>query len=123
MSNSDLKLVLENVFDSDIWITESLNLMNFTLEVIQNSITPYGYDFQRVITSTIKCNDCYWQGREEDLVRGEDKESFFDGCPICNTDEYLMNISPKIQFTPVDSNGEPLSEELILECIFEYNFL
>ena len=46
----------------------------------------------------------YRQGREEDLVRGEDKESFFDGCPICNTDEYLMNISPKIQFTPVDSN-------------------
>ena len=40
----------------------------------------------------ITCNNCEWRGEEEDLVRGEDEDGFFDGCPNCKTDGYLADI-------------------------------
>lgn len=48
--------------------------------------------FADYIPNNIRCNNCYWYGEEQDLERGEDEESAFDGCPTCNTDNYLMDI-------------------------------
>lgn len=47
----------------------------------------------------VKCNNCEWEGHENDLEIFEDdlKEQrfdklFFKGCPNCKTDDYLMDI-------------------------------
>ena len=45
----------------------------------------------------IRCNNCYWEGEEEDLKDFVDLESkkevlYFKGCPNCKTDEYLMDL-------------------------------
>ena len=48
---------------------------------------------------TVRCNNCYWVGREDDLQTfvdmGENigKEiNYYKGCPNCKTDDYLMDI-------------------------------
>lgn len=41
---------------------------------------------------SILCCKCDWKGEEEDLVRGQDGRGAFDGCPVCNTDEYLKDM-------------------------------
>ena len=38
---------------------------------------------------TIRCNNCYWVGQEDDLKQLEDE---INGCPNCETDGYLMDI-------------------------------
>jgi Zn finger protein HypA/HybF involved in hydrogenase expression len=47
----------------------------------------------------VRCNNCDWEGYENDLEIIEDtfKEERFDrlflkGCPNCKTDDYLMDI-------------------------------
>ncbi len=40
----------------------------------------------------VRCNNCWWYGEEQDLIRGYDEGGAFDGCPKCKTDTYLMNI-------------------------------
>lgn len=47
----------------------------------------------------VRCNNCGWQGFEEQLVLGEDEEGFYKGCPMGSTEIYckqadhcLMNI-------------------------------
>ena len=40
----------------------------------------------------VRCNNCWWTGEEEKLVRGHDINGGFDGCPNCETDTYLMDI-------------------------------
>lgn len=44
---------------------------------------------------TILCCMCAWEGVESDLVKGEDEDGCFDGCPQCNTDKFLGDISGK----------------------------
>jgi hypothetical protein len=51
----------------------------------------------------VRCNNCDWEGYENDLEIFEDtfKEErfdreFFKGCPNCKTDDYLMDIENKI---------------------------
>ena len=41
----------------------------------------------------VRCNMCFWVGEDEDLERYFDKEEqqYFDGCPECKTDHYLMD--------------------------------
>lgn len=48
--------------------------------------------FSDYIPNNIRCNNCCWYGEEQDLIRGEDEEGLFDGCPTCDTDNYLMDI-------------------------------
>jgi len=42
----------------------------------------------------VRCNNCYWQGYEEDLpvFLDEKNKEHFHGCPNCRTDEYIMNL-------------------------------
>lgn len=40
----------------------------------------------------VRCNMCEWEGYENDLVSYEDEDGFFNGCPNCKTDYYLMDI-------------------------------
>ena len=40
----------------------------------------------------VKCNNCDWEGYENDLEIFEDEGGFFKGCPNCETDSYLMDI-------------------------------
>jgi NAD-dependent SIR2 family protein deacetylase len=40
----------------------------------------------------IKCTNCESKLNEDDLIRGEDDEGSFDGCPTCETDHYLMDL-------------------------------
>lgn len=47
------------------------------------------------LSPTVHCNMCDWEGYENDLVRGEDEDGCFDGCPQCNTDHFLGDISEK----------------------------
>ena len=58
----------------------------------------------------IRCNNCYWRGRDdEDLYFFEDKsfpENSFSGCPKCETDEYLMDIEDKKVETPYGDYSE-----------------
>ena len=52
--------------------------------------------------NTLRCNMCMWEGEEEDLVMFKDEDGFGKGCPICQTDHYLMdienNVHPSILF-------------------------
>lgn len=41
----------------------------------------------------VKCNSCGWQGYEDELILCVDDEGFFNGCPHCLTDSYLMDVS------------------------------
>jgi hypothetical protein len=46
----------------------------------------------------VRCNKCYWGGAEEELlICYEDDDSKrehpFEGCPLCKTDAYLMDIN------------------------------
>jgi hypothetical protein len=43
--------------------------------------------------NTVRCNTCDWEGQECDLVRFHDGDDVGDGCPICVTDDCLMDIS------------------------------
>ena len=40
----------------------------------------------------IKCNNCDWQGDENELKIIREQEEFFKGCPNCETDSYLSEI-------------------------------
>lgn len=46
----------------------------------------------------VGCNNCGWEGEEEDLkdftdLEGQHKEIlYFKGCPNCKTDSYLVDI-------------------------------
>lgn len=40
----------------------------------------------------VRCNMCGWEGYENDLVLCEDEGGFFNGCPNCKKDDYLMDI-------------------------------
>lgn len=48
----------------------------------------------------VRCNNCYWEGDEEDLETMVDLSDndidhdiqYLRGCPECRTDEYLMDI-------------------------------
>lgn len=47
----------------------------------------------------VRCNNCEWQGKEEDLVllqeepqEGDVDIDFYTGCPNCKTDAYLADI-------------------------------
>jgi len=45
----------------------------------------------------VKCNNCDWFGREKQLNEYYDDENgrYISGaCPICNTDDYLMDVHP-----------------------------
>lgn len=39
----------------------------------------------------VKCNMCEWEGMEDDLELLYDGE-YYNGCPKCKTDAYLMDI-------------------------------
>lgn len=43
---------------------------------------------------TVICNMCGWEGVEEDLLQFKDgiTDEFCKGCPLCKTDQYLMDI-------------------------------
>jgi hypothetical protein len=66
---------------------------NFTLQ--------YYYSLLKntIMENTVRCNNCDWEGVEEELQMFEDKtnansidRSFFKGCPNCETDDYLMDL-------------------------------
>lgn len=40
----------------------------------------------------VTCNNCDWEGNESDLIQGKDEEGYFNGCPNCETDSYLMDL-------------------------------
>ena len=40
----------------------------------------------------VRCNNCNWQGEEEDLVPFDDADGGGFGCPTCKTDHYLTDI-------------------------------
>ena len=98
----DLKLLLESIWDNkDLWVTENLNLMNFGANQVLEAITPYGYDFQRKV------------GKIYTEKEPENKSNLLD----------YVEVKKQIFYQPVDSEGTPLKEELILECIFEQFFV
>lgn len=49
---------------------------------------------------TVRCNNCFWIGAEDELETFVDLETetvgkevhYLRGCPECGTDEYLMDI-------------------------------
>lgn len=51
-------------------------------------------------TSTVRCNNCLWEGVEDELETFVDLETevvgneihYLRGCPECETDEYLTDI-------------------------------
>ena len=56
---------------------------------------------QKIMEATIViCNNCNWQGEEDELEVFEDTTEviesidrcFFKGCPNCETDDFLMDI-------------------------------
>jgi len=58
--------------------------------------------------NTVRCNNCMWEGVEDDLKTFTDlgdnlghNVEYFKGCPDCQTDSYLMDleISPEQKTT------------------------
>lgn len=51
--------------------------------------------------NTVRCNNCFWEGNEEELQTFVDLSDndishdigYIRGCPNCETDEYLMDIN------------------------------
>lgn len=98
----DLKLLLDSLWiNEDLWLTKNLNLMNFGANQVLEAIKPYGYDFQRKV------------GRIYIEKVPENKSILSD----------YIEVKNQVFYQPVDSNGVPLKEELILECIFEQYFV
>ena len=48
--------------------------------------------FSDYVENAIRCNNCYWKGNEDDLLRLENEDGALDGCPNCKTDNYLMDL-------------------------------
>lgn len=48
----------------------------------------------KIFTSECVCNNCmtYFKS-DDDLIDGEDEDGKFKGCPECNTDSYLMDLT------------------------------
>ncbi len=47
----------------------------------------------RIEQKTIRCNNCYRLFTNDDeLEIIPDGKEFFKGCPVCKTDEYLMDL-------------------------------
>jgi hypothetical protein len=42
--------------------------------------------------ATIRCNECWWHGTENDLKLFTQMEEHIKGCPKCMTDQYLYNL-------------------------------
>jgi len=42
--------------------------------------------------ATIRCNECWWHGTEDDLKLFTQMEEHIKGCPKCMTDQYLYNL-------------------------------
>lgn len=40
----------------------------------------------------VTCNNCDWEGKENELIQGKDEEGYFNGCPNCETDSFLMDL-------------------------------
>ena len=40
----------------------------------------------------VRCTECDWEGDKDDLIECYDEGEHFDGCPNCETDEYLEDI-------------------------------
>ena len=101
-SKEDLELMLESLWDNKkLWIEENLNLNNFGANQVSEAIVPYDYDMQR------KVGNIY----SEDLP--DDKTDFLS----------YIKVKKQIFYQPVDIEGKPLSEELILKCIFQQYFI
>ncbi len=46
-----------------------------------------------VITDNIRCNNCYRVFKDEDELEFlENEDGEFKGCPVCETDDYLMDL-------------------------------
>ena len=53
----------------------------------------------------VRCNNCEWEGYEEDLQIFTDLSDnnvshdihYFKGCPNCKTDDYLMDIENEVK--------------------------
>ena len=62
--------------------------------------------------TSIRCNMCYWEGSEEELKTFVDLSDndishdvgYFSGCPNCETDDYLMDISEEETQEYLDEN-------------------
>ena len=60
------------------------------------------------------CNNCMWEGNENDLkliVDLSDNDishdiNYMKGCPNCETDSYLMDAEQKINTLKTKSNGQ-----------------
>lgn len=52
---------------------------------------------------TVRCNNCYWTGVEDELQTFVDLSdqlvghdiNYFKGCPECKTDDYLIDLNPE----------------------------
>lgn len=43
-----------------------------------------------------RCNNCWWEGLESDLVLLGDGPEWFKGCPNCLDDGYLIDIEEEV---------------------------
>ena len=96
---SDLKLILEITWESPVWVEKKLKLEDFTIDQVLSSLEPYGYTMKRKNSIVYSTPEDYKDCKHINLIEND-----------------------VIFYQPVDSEDNPLSEEIVLECIFEQLF-
>jgi len=95
---SGSKVLWEDVYDESKF-EEALHTMirkaDSEYGITWDTIDFYLDEYCSTVNYTVKCCNCEFRGEEEDLVPFKDKDGFGNGCPICETDEYLADIEPK----------------------------
>ena len=78
-------------------------------------------DCEEFVENTVRCNNCYWEDCEDNLKTFVDMSEhigkeiyYYKGCPNCETDDYLMDISKESFTSLLQSEGIDTSKEYLI---------
>lgn len=115
-TSQDLHLLTATGKDVDIYCN---NIPDIKLIGILSELTDK--DCEEFVENTVRCNNCNWEDCEDNLKTFVDMSEhigkeiyYYKGCPNCETDDYLMDISKESFVSLLKSEGIDTSKELLI---------